>query len=211
VNIIGFCEFHVGWSWLEYRLGRFEKLRPYEDDAKRAVLLNIDNDNVEPTKQGQIANERAKAFRKNHVHRFLNRLLLRKEVGVMLYDEYGDGSTLDDKLRFSSGTQLFIEESGFGFPDLRRACRIDAIHLTLLMAERRWRERRSKKYDWLNIERRVRNYFETYGCPKRKEDVYDAVMRQLSVDPPASELKVRMADLRAQYEYDADSDEGSIS
>lgn len=205
-NIIGFCEFPLGWSWTEYNLGQFENSHGYEDDAKNSFTLGIDLQEVRRTPKGSDADIKGKQFRKERVEQLLERLIRRKEVGATIYDEQGYGSSISDKLRQSAGTKIDVERSSYGLPDLRWHCTIDAIDLTKFLDVRRWKNKRAKDHDWLLIERNIRVYFETYGCPDRKEDVYDAILADFSVDkdlkdqPSPSMLKGAIADLRREYE-----------
>jgi hypothetical protein len=74
------------------------------------------------------------------------------------------------------------------------------------MNKLRWAKDRAKDYDWLTIERHIRVYFETYGCPTRKEDAYDSLRKTLPPHadggPSATSLKAFISKLRLEYEDD---------
>ena len=201
-NIIGFCEFPLGWSWTEFKPWQFERIHDYEDKAKVTRTLSILLDKNKQNTKGKAAEGTAQVFRRRHVEQMLARLIGRDAVRAIIYDERNNGSLIDDKLRLAEGTKIDVERSSYGFPDLRWHCTIDAINLTKFMGERRWRHTRAKDRDWLIIERYIRVYFETYGCPDRKEDVYDAILANFSADkePSSSMLKDAIADLRREYE-----------
>jgi hypothetical protein len=157
------------------------------------------------TSCGKIADEVAKSFRRDHVEQLLERFIFRREVGVVIYDEQGRGSVPSDKLRLNISTKIDMKDSSYGFDDLWWDCTIDALHLTKLMEERRWRGEREKKYDWLVLERKVRLFFETNGCPPRKDDVYDAILKELEnypefEEPSAASLRALIAEVRREYE-----------
>jgi hypothetical protein len=203
-NIVGFCEFPVGWSWAEYKL--FSRIPPpaYEERAKIARLLGIAPDEAERTSAGRDAEILAEHFRRNQVEQLLQRFIRRKEVGIIIYDEHMRGNIPSKKLRLDATAQINVDQSSYGFPDLQWHCVFDAIRLVKVMGPRRWRDERTKDYDWLRIERYVRTYFETRGCPERKEDAFDSVVKQLNNanegEPSAASLKEFVATIRKEYE-----------
>jgi hypothetical protein len=191
---------------MEYKLSYLEQPRPYENQAKQVRLLGVDLDENERTSEGRKADAIAGLVRRHRVEQLLQRFISRQEVRAVICDERMEASAPPERLRLAVGTQIDVERSSYGFPDFQWHCTIDAMDLINLMDSRRWRDQRTKDFDWLLIERYVRIYFETFGCPSRKEDVYDRIVPILEPDqdlkrvPSDASLKAFIAVLRAEYE-----------
>jgi hypothetical protein len=212
-NIIGFCEFPVGWSWSEYERYRYEVPRLYEDRAKNIRYLGIKPDIKKQTSSGKKAQKNAAAFRKHKVEAFLNRLIVRAEVAVKLFDHDERGHTPNEKLTLDPQTTFNIEHSSYGWMDgYQWSCVLDGIELTQLLDGRRWKGERCTSYDWLLIERHIRNFFETFGSPKTNEQIFQYVLAECegseaANEPTHSTLRDLISDLREEYEfYDYRSD-----
>ena len=204
-NIIGFCEFPVGWSWSEYKPHQFERTHEYEKKARQVRLLGIEPDLTIQTRDGKAAENKAAAFRRRHVERYLQRLISREEIRLTLFDAHAQGHTASEEIRLHPGTQIYVETSSYGFPGCLWSGSLDAIDLTRIMGERRWHNERGKSHDWLVIERHVRSYVETLGLPKFDQAIFDHVLATLAKttaidsEPTTSTLRALIAELRIEY------------
>ena len=205
-NIIGFCEFPVGWSWREYGKHLNERPQSYEKKAAQVRFLGTEFQTVQKP-AGKLAGANAGAFRRRQVERLLNRMIVRSEIGVTIFDEHGQGHSPSAKLRLHPGSRIHVEEAAFGFKGCLWDCKIDAVDLTKLMHGQRWKDEREKNHDWLQIEGLIRNAFEAFGLPKTDQEVFDYILAiQAEVDetnhePTNSTLRTLIADLRAEYEF----------
>jgi hypothetical protein len=203
-NIVGFCEFPIGWSWSEYEKHLNERPQVYEEKAARIRFLNTEP--FEPQNNlGREAEQNAQAFRRRRIEHLLNRMIVREEIRMTVFDEEGLGHLSSEKLRRDLRSRISIEKSAFGFDDWLFPCLIDAPDLTKLMENERWKGEREKSHDWLVIERRIRNVFETFGLPRTDQEVFDYILEIQSDkgehEPTVSTLRNLISDLRAEYEF----------
>jgi hypothetical protein len=203
-NIIGFCEFPAGWSWSEYKKDLNEQPQVYE--AKAARIRFLDTEPLEPQNDlGREAEQNAQAFRRRHVEHLLNRMIVREEIRASIFDDEGLEHLPSEKLRRDLRSRISIEKSAFGFDAWLFPCLIDAPDLTKLMENERWKGEREKSHDWLLIERRIRNAFDTFGLPRTDQEVFDYILEIQSDkgehEPTVSTLRNLISDLRAEYEF----------
>jgi hypothetical protein len=181
--------------------------RSYENRAKNTRYLGVKPDTKQQTSSGKKAQKNAEEFRKRRVEDFLNRLIARAEVAVKLFDDDNQGHTPTERLTLDPQTAFNIERSSYGWMGgYQWYCTIDGIELTKLLDGRRWKDTRGRSYDWLLIERHIRNFFETFGPPKTNEEIFKHVLQIPQADeavnePTNSTLRSDISDLRAEYEF----------
>ena len=207
-NLIGLCYYPVGWNWTEYVRPRNEDPYPWEKKAQKALSL------IEPlgknTPKGLQARKQGNEFRRIKVERHLLRFIKRKEILLTYYDHRMQGFELGDRMRLDETLKFNVVASSIGYNDLKNGdafyCSVDTKSLlTALETKKHW-ETKAGPFDWLLIERYVRELYEDFGKPKTQEDYFQKVVQwhadravKEEKEPTASTLRELISNLHIEY------------
>jgi hypothetical protein len=198
-NLVGFWRFPVGWTWQEYDRWMEEQL-PYELQAARLRHLDLQAPVYAPNDWVG----RAEVCRMKEVEDYLLRFINRREVECAVYDDRGNA--VQENFQHSV-KWLNVRDSCIRYGREVGGCEVDA--LSLLDAIERHRKKRSRppKYNWLAIERWVRNHIESDGLVASDSEivgvVYEWYATRYGKDtmPTRSTLAEDVASLRREYQF----------
>jgi len=169
-NLVGFWLFPVGWTWHEYERWLEEPLS-YESKASKVRYLHLDLPNC-PAANDRTSCSRAEAYRMTQVEKYVLRFINRLEISNVLYDGEGNPSAFLENLRHSV-KWLHVQGGYLRYGKRIAGCFVDALALLDVIDQARKEAKpKAAKYNWLVIERWVRNHIELRGTAESDSEIF---------------------------------------
>lgn len=203
------CIYPVGWNWAEYQLVKYSKTYPWEKKAKKVRHFDAALNEPQVT-EGSVALQNGAIARRDRIERLLMRMIKRKEIIVTIYDHRMQGYELGDKMRLDATFKLNVESGIVGFNELTNGdawdCCVDTKSLLTTLENTRAWETKAGPFDWLKIERYVRDLYETHGVPTTQSSYVSLVnewhgllFEDDQIEPTRSTLNEMISKLHAEY------------